>query len=66
MPPAAYLVPIAIAGLLLPLLALFVYRWGYRAGVQAGARELEAYKAGQEADGGCWVRKQPTLPTAEP
>jgi hypothetical protein len=57
-----FLLPVILAALVLPLLALFVYRWGYRAGVEAGTRELEAYKAGQVTDGGCWVKQQPHMP----
>jgi hypothetical protein len=60
--PSWYLAPIALAALLLPFLALLAYRWGYRAGVEAGQRELNAYKAGQAADGGCWVKNQPAAP----
>jgi hypothetical protein len=55
-----YLAPLILAALTLPLLALFIYRWGYRAGVEAGKRELDAYRAGQAADGGCWVKQQPS------
>jgi len=43
---------------LLPLAALLAYRWGYREGHRAGLRELDQYKQGQVADGGCWVRAQ--------
>lgn len=60
-----FLLPVILAALTLPLLALFVYRWGYRAGVEAGKRELEAYKVGQAADGGCWVKQQPSA-TGQP
>jgi len=57
------LFPLALAALSLPLLALLAYRWGYRAGVEAGEREMAAYKAGQLADGGCWVKNQPNAPS---
>jgi hypothetical protein len=56
----AVVIPLVLVGLGLPIGALLAYRWGYRAGVQAGEREMAAYKAGQQADGGCWVKNQPS------
>lgn len=52
----------ALGAIALPVLALTVYRWGYRAGVEAGDRALAAYKAGMANDGGCWVKNQPSAP----
>lgn len=59
-------VTLAIAGLLVPVLALLVYRWGYRAGIESGKRTLEAYKAGMRDDGGCWVKAQPSAQPTSP
>lgn len=44
--------------LVTPVLALLVYRWGFKHGHTVGRAEVAAYKLGQKADGGCWVKAQ--------
>ncbi len=53
--------------LVVPILTLLVYRWGFAHGHTMGRAEVAAYKLGQKQDGGCWVKAQhDSLPPPPP